>query len=154
MEVCEQMCNKQCRDENGFKCHQMSESHLQQMKVFGANPHRVIDGYSDMFLDTFVEHLKLACVPPRGKPPAMMREEADRRETQTLPPPCRAGHWTRGWLLSSLDGGSGGPSLCLTTRRWVGLHLPPRRHRHTRMAAVVVYNEYINDKHHVHMNGT
>lgn len=58
-----QMCNKQCRDENGFKCHQMSESHLQQMKVFGANPHRVVDGYSDMFLETFVNHLKVAYVP-------------------------------------------------------------------------------------------
>jgi DNA/RNA-binding protein KIN17 len=55
-----QMCNKQCRDENGFKCHQTSESHLQQMKVFGANPHRVIDGYSEMFLDTFMNHLKVA----------------------------------------------------------------------------------------------
>jgi hypothetical protein len=22
-----QLCQKQCRDENGFKCHQMSESH-------------------------------------------------------------------------------------------------------------------------------
>ena len=33
-----QMCNKQCRDENGFKCHQTSESHKRQMLVFGQMP--------------------------------------------------------------------------------------------------------------------
>lgn len=33
-----QMCNKQCRDENGFKCHQTSESHKRQMLVFGQAP--------------------------------------------------------------------------------------------------------------------
>ena len=33
-----QMCQKQCRDENGFKCHQNSESHKRQMEVFGQNP--------------------------------------------------------------------------------------------------------------------
>ena len=26
-----QMCQKQCRDENGFKCHASSEAHLRQM---------------------------------------------------------------------------------------------------------------------------
>ena len=35
-----QMCQKQCRDENGFKCHLTSESHKRQMMVFGANPTR------------------------------------------------------------------------------------------------------------------
>ena len=30
-----QMCGKQCRDENGFKCHLSSESHQRQMMVFG-----------------------------------------------------------------------------------------------------------------------
>lgn len=33
-----QMCQKQCRDENGFKCHTMSESHLRQMAVFTESP--------------------------------------------------------------------------------------------------------------------
>eukprot|EP00959_Pyramimonas_sp_CCMP1952_P370622 7762301-Pyramimonas_sp.AAC.1 len=54
-----QMCNKQCRDENGFKCHTMSESHQQQMLVFGAAPVRVIEGYSEMFLETFMNHMKM-----------------------------------------------------------------------------------------------
>ena len=28
-----EMCQKQCRDENGFKCHQTSDSHLRQMLI-------------------------------------------------------------------------------------------------------------------------
>ena len=82
-----QMCQKQCRDENGFKCHCMSESHQRQMEVFGHNPHRFVAGYSEEFEKGFLE---------------LMR----------------------------------------------------RSHRYSRMAATVVYNEYINDRHHVHMNST
>ncbi|XP_024981109.1 KIN17-like protein [Cynara cardunculus var. scolymus] len=82
-----QMCQKQCRDENGFKCHCMSESHQRQMEVFGQNPHRIVDGYSEEFESMFLEHMK-------------------------------------------------------------------RSHRFSRIAATVVYNEYIADRHHVHMNST
>eukprot|EP00262_Sarcandra_glabra_P014765 TRINITY_DN4386_c0_g2_i1.p1 TRINITY_DN4386_c0_g2~~TRINITY_DN4386_c0_g2_i1.p1 ORF type:complete len:395 (+),score=57.66 TRINITY_DN4386_c0_g2_i1:223-1407(+) len=82
-----QMCQKQCRDENGFKCHCMSESHQRQMQVFGQNPNRIIDGYSEEFEDLFLEHMR-------------------------------------------------------------------RSHRFSRIAATVVYNEYIADRHHVHMNST
>ncbi|KAI3462121.1 hypothetical protein Pfo_018784 [Paulownia fortunei] len=82
-----QMCQKQCRDENGFKCHCMSESHQRQMQVFGQNPTRIIDGYSEEFENTFLEHMK-------------------------------------------------------------------RSHRFSRIAATVVYNEYISYRHHVHMNST
>ncbi|KAJ4889793.1 hypothetical protein Rs2_29541 [Raphanus sativus] len=82
-----QMCQKQCRDENGFKCHCMSESHQRQMQVFGQNPTRVLEGYSEEFETTFLD---------------LMR----------------------------------------------------RSHRFSRVAATVVYNEYINDRHHVHMNST
>ncbi|XP_042492082.1 KIN17-like protein [Macadamia integrifolia] len=82
-----QMCQKQCRDENGFKCHCMSESHQRQMEVFGQNPNRLIDGYSEEFERSFVEHMK-------------------------------------------------------------------RSHRFSRVAATVVYNEYIADRHHIHMNST
>nr|DAD48111.1 TPA_asm: hypothetical protein HUJ06_018048 [Nelumbo nucifera] len=82
-----QMCQKQCRDENGFKCHCMSESHQRQMEVFGQNPNRIVDGYSEEFERAFLEHVK-------------------------------------------------------------------RSHRFSRVAATVVYNEYISDRHHVHMNST
>lgn len=81
------MCNKQCRDENGFKCHLTSESHKRQMEVFGQNPHRVISGFSEEFEKTFLEHLK-------------------------------------------------------------------RAHPFSRVSANVVYNEYIQDRHHIHMNAT
>eukprot|EP00854_Cymbomonas_tetramitiformis_P007344 gene7344-8741_t len=53
-----QMCQKQCRDENGFKCHNMSESHQRQMAVFGLDPESIIESYSEMFLDTWMEHLR------------------------------------------------------------------------------------------------
>ncbi|KAK3035281.1 hypothetical protein RJ639_034804 [Escallonia herrerae] len=82
-----QMCQKQCRDENGFKCHCMSESHQRQMEVFGQNPNRIVDGYSEEFESSFLDHMK-------------------------------------------------------------------RSHRFSRIAATVVYNEYIADRHHVHMNST
>nr|XP_043616778.1 KIN17-like protein [Erigeron canadensis]XP_043616780.1 KIN17-like protein [Erigeron canadensis] len=82
-----QMCQKQCRDENGFKCHCMSESHQRQMEVFGQNPNRIVEGYTEEFESMFLEHMK-------------------------------------------------------------------RSHRFSRVAATVVYNEYINDRHHVHMNST
>ncbi|KAJ1412688.1 domain of Kin17 curved DNA-binding protein-domain-containing protein [Ochromonadaceae sp. CCMP2298] len=82
-----QMCEKQCRDENGFKCHTMSESHLRQMRVFADNPNSVLDEFSTEF--------------------------------------------ERGYLhtLSSLHG-------C------------------KRVKANLVYQEYIADKHHIHMNAT
>lgn len=82
-----QMCEKQCRDENGFKCHCMSESHQRQMEVFGQNPNRIVSGYSEEFESAFLEHMK-------------------------------------------------------------------RSHRFSRVAATVVYNEYIADRHHIHMNST
>lgn len=82
-----QMCNKQCRDENGFKCHLTSESHKRQMDVFGQNPHKVIQDYSVEFERSFLEHLR-------------------------------------------------------------------RTHPFSRVEANIVYNEFIQDRHHVHMNAT
>ncbi|KAJ0047850.1 hypothetical protein Pint_16777 [Pistacia integerrima] len=70
-----------------FKCHCMSESHQRQMQIFGQNPDRIVDGYSEEFEETFLELMK-------------------------------------------------------------------RSHRFSRVAATVVYNEYIHDRHHVHMNST
>ncbi|KAI8469246.1 MAG: splicing factor-like protein [Monoraphidium minutum] len=82
-----QLCQKQCRDENGFKCHQMSEGHRRQMEVFGQSAARVVGGFSEEFETTFLEHMR-------------------------------------------------------------------RAHPHSRIAAHYVYNEYIQDKHHIHMNAT
>lgn len=53
-----QMCQKQCRDENGFKCHTMSESHQRQLLLFAENPDKYIDQFSEEFLDGFMELLR------------------------------------------------------------------------------------------------
>ncbi|MEW5318849.1 MAG: hypothetical protein WDW38_010034 [Sanguina aurantia] len=82
-----QLCQKQCRDENGFKCHQGSESHQRQMELFGESAERVVAGFSEDFEATFLQHLATS-------------------------------------------------------------------HPRARVSAKVVYNEYINDKNHIHMNAT
>ncbi|KAI8426783.1 hypothetical protein MSG28_014468 [Choristoneura fumiferana] len=53
-----QMCQKQCRDENGFKCHTMSESHQRQLLLFADNSSKYIDEFSKEFADGYVELLK------------------------------------------------------------------------------------------------
>ena len=82
-----QMCNKQCRDENGMKCHMTSESHLRQMKIFSQNAGSLLDQFSGEFEKVYLETLR-------------------------------------------------------------------RRHGTKRMNANNVYQEVIQDKHHVHMNST
>ncbi|KAJ1303252.1 hypothetical protein OPQ81_011449 [Rhizoctonia solani] len=82
-----QVCQKQCRDENGFKCHTQSEAHLRQMLVVGENAGRHISDFSGQFQSEFVT------------------------------------------LLS-------------------------RRFGTKRVRANQVYQEYIQDKHHLHMNAT
>ncbi|KAJ2781185.1 hypothetical protein GGI15_003285 [Coemansia interrupta] len=52
-----QMCEKQCRDQNGFKCHCASESHQRQMSIFAANPARYIEQFSQEFEQTFISIL-------------------------------------------------------------------------------------------------
>lgn len=52
-----QMCEKQCRDENGFKCHLTSDSHLRQMRLFAENPNHFLSSYSQDFERGFVEIL-------------------------------------------------------------------------------------------------
>uniref|UniRef100_M4BWP2 DNA/RNA-binding protein Kin17 WH-like domain-containing protein n=1 Tax=Hyaloperonospora arabidopsidis (strain Emoy2) TaxID=559515 RepID=M4BWP2_HYAAE len=82
-----QVCQKQCRDENGFKCHTTSEAHQRQMLIVANDPDKFMSGYSELFEDAFLENLR-------------------------------------------------------------------RRHGTKRMRATHVYNEYIADKLHVHMNAT
>ncbi|KAH9630562.1 hypothetical protein HF086_016066 [Spodoptera exigua] len=52
-----QMCQKQCRDENGFKCHTMSESHQRQLLLFADNANKYIDEFSKEFADGYLELL-------------------------------------------------------------------------------------------------
>ncbi|KAJ3089984.1 hypothetical protein HK102_004999 [Quaeritorhiza haematococci] len=82
-----QMCEKQCRDENGFKCHCASEAHQRQMMLFAETPEKYIEMYSSQFMEDFLR------------------------------------------LLS-------------------------RRYNTKRVHANLVYQEYISDRNHLHMNAT
>ncbi|XP_030856178.1 DNA/RNA-binding protein KIN17 [Strongylocentrotus purpuratus] len=53
-----QMCQKQCRDENGFKCHLTSESHQRQLLLFADNEEEFLDTFSNEFFDMFMELLR------------------------------------------------------------------------------------------------
>ncbi|XP_078098968.1 DNA/RNA-binding protein KIN17 isoform X2 [Sander vitreus] len=53
-----QMCQKQCRDENGFKCHCMSESHQRQLLLASEDPNKFMDHFSDEFKSEFLELLR------------------------------------------------------------------------------------------------
>lgn len=54
-----QMCEKQCRDANGFKCHLTSENHLRQMKIFSDNAGGILDGFSKEFEKTYMQTLRM-----------------------------------------------------------------------------------------------
>lgn len=53
-----QMCEKQCRDENGFKCHRLSETHQRQMQIFCQDANKFMDDYSAMFEKEFMRLMK------------------------------------------------------------------------------------------------
>lgn len=55
-----QICEKQCRDENGFKQHTMSESHVRAMLLVGEDPKKYINDYSNQFKRDFLQLLKTA----------------------------------------------------------------------------------------------
>lgn len=52
------MCQKQCRDENGFKCHINTEAHQRQMLLFGQNSGSYTYQFSKDFFDMFMDILK------------------------------------------------------------------------------------------------
>lgn len=52
-----QLCQKQCRDDNGFKCHLASEAHIRQMHLFAENSRGIIDDFSKQFLKGFMDIL-------------------------------------------------------------------------------------------------
>ena len=53
-----QMCQKTCRDQNGFKCHIMSEAHVRQLQMFSENPALFVDNYSKDFLEGKIKDIK------------------------------------------------------------------------------------------------
>lgn len=53
-----QPCEKQCRDENGFKCHCTSEAHQRQLLLVAEDPTKVVNKFSEDFRKTFLAQLK------------------------------------------------------------------------------------------------
>uniref|UniRef100_A0A5S6R4H5 Kin17_mid domain-containing protein n=1 Tax=Trichuris muris TaxID=70415 RepID=A0A5S6R4H5_TRIMR len=53
-----QMCQKQCRDQNGFKCHLTSESHQRQLLLFSECPGRYMNEFSTEFQKVFLDILR------------------------------------------------------------------------------------------------
>ncbi|KAI1178909.1 domain of Kin17 curved DNA-binding protein-domain-containing protein [Nemania sp. FL0916] len=49
-----QPCQRQMRDENGFKQHTMSEGHVRQMLIIGENPKKQIEDFSRQFEKDFI----------------------------------------------------------------------------------------------------
>ncbi|KAL3461843.1 domain of Kin17 curved DNA-binding protein-domain-containing protein [Aspergillus heterothallicus] len=53
-----QACERQMRDENGFKCHVQSESHVRQVLLIGEDPKKYIEDYSKHFISNFLTLLR------------------------------------------------------------------------------------------------
>ena len=53
-----QVCKRQMRDENGFKCHAQSESHVRQMLLVGEDPRKHIEDFSNQFRRDFLQLLR------------------------------------------------------------------------------------------------
>ncbi|GAP87604.1 putative zinc finger protein RTS2 [Rosellinia necatrix] len=53
-----QVCERQMRDENGFKQHTMSESHVRQMLIVGEDPKKHVEDFSKRFLRDFIQLLR------------------------------------------------------------------------------------------------
>uniref|UniRef100_A0A914H1W1 DNA/RNA-binding protein Kin17 WH-like domain-containing protein n=1 Tax=Globodera rostochiensis TaxID=31243 RepID=A0A914H1W1_GLORO len=53
-----QMCQKQCRDQNGFKCHMTSESHQRQLLLFAENQNSYLRQFSREFEGNFMHILR------------------------------------------------------------------------------------------------
>lgn len=53
-----EMCKKQCRDDNGFKCHIMSEAHQRQALIVSEDPEKFVSEFSKQFMDGFMYIMK------------------------------------------------------------------------------------------------
>ena len=53
-----QLCEKQMRDQNGFKCHMMSEAHQRNLLIAAEDPAKYINHYSDLFHQDYMALLK------------------------------------------------------------------------------------------------
>ena len=117
------MCAKQCRDENGFRCHLTSESHRRQMALLGEAPDAMVDAFSADFEAGFVGLLRRTH--PFSRVAATVRE-----------------------------GKRGGGGDGVVFDRPVCFRPPPSPLLLSSPPFQLVYNQYIQDKDHIHMNAT
>lgn len=52
------LCQKQLKDDNGYKCHLRSEAHKKMMGAYMTNPEKLLDSYSKEFEASFLDTLK------------------------------------------------------------------------------------------------
>ncbi|GME77908.1 unnamed protein product [Ambrosiozyma monospora] len=59
-----QVCEKQCLDENGFKCHIQSQRHIKNLEMelakAGNSAKNLVDIYSDKFVSDFIKLLRIS----------------------------------------------------------------------------------------------
>ena len=53
-----QLCERQMRDDNGMKCHMMSEQHQRNMMIMAESPEKYIEEYSELFHRDYIALLK------------------------------------------------------------------------------------------------
>ncbi|EKE38487.1 hypothetical protein ENUP19_0054G0121 [Entamoeba nuttalli] len=53
-----QMCQKQCRDANGFKCHCETEGHRRMMELYASDPMKYQKDFSNQFQNGFIRILQ------------------------------------------------------------------------------------------------
>jgi hypothetical protein len=105
------------------------------MSVFGQNPHKVVDTYSDEFERDFLSHLTMGyavlvfCV-------------------------FAFCFCVFAFVCAAFCALLRVRARTALTRARACARLHARRHRNKRVAAQLIYNEYIANKTHVHMNGT
>lgn len=55
-----QACERQMRDDNGFKCHTQTESHVRNMMLIGEDSRKAINDFSHQFSKDFLLLLRTA----------------------------------------------------------------------------------------------
>ena len=111
-----QMCSKQCRDENGFKCHLSSESHARQMALFGDAPARVVDEFSRRFEEAWLEHMRRAHPTTRVRADLVYNELIQQRDHVHM-------NATRWHTLTEFVSHLGKQGLCKVDEDERGLHV-------------------------------
>lgn len=111
-----QMCSKQCRDENGFKCHLSSESHARQMALFGDAPAAVVDEFSRQFEEAWLDHMRRAHPTTRVRADLVYNELIQHRDHVHM-------NATRWHTLTEFVAHLGKSGLCKVDEDERGLHV-------------------------------